>query len=164
MSIWANPVLKSVRNARCTWRVIHNAKWLNASAAEDASIPLELLSAGFPCCSSLPWYQPGMPALQLSSLFVLDSLQWCHSVGRSRGCMSVCASAVQLGWGLGCGCAFSFFPSLFKELKMPDWSFLEWCVVSVAWWLPLRPADMCIGQGPCVQLYSTSAKNERKAI
>lgn len=76
--------------AWCTCCIINDAKWPNASAAQDASIALELISARCSCCWGLPWSPPGMPALRLSSLFVPDSLQWCHSVGRSRGCLSAC--------------------------------------------------------------------------
>lgn len=53
---------------------INGAKWLNASAAQDASIPLELgihvdAEAGHGS------YPSGLPALKLPSLFAPDSLQ-----------------------------------------------------------------------------------------
>lgn len=84
-------------------------------------LPPHSSSQGVHVCRGLPWYPPGMPALQLSSLFVLDSLQWCHSVGRSRGCMSACLSAVQLdrGWGV-----FPLLLSCFEEPKLPELQFM----------------------------------------
>lgn len=61
--IYVSKFSLKISDTGCTWRIINNAKWLNASAAEDASIPLELLSAG---CSFARACHGISPACQLS--------------------------------------------------------------------------------------------------
>ena len=52
-----------------------------------------------PCWCWGHWIHPAgqLSSPLLSSLFVPDSLQWCHSVGRSRGCKSAYVLFRRLG-------------------------------------------------------------------
>lgn len=80
----------------CLWLLTVHYKWCKMAECFCCTRCLQLTGADT-CPVSMLQLRPangtrpsGVPALQLSSLFVPDSLQWCHSVGRSRGSMSAC--------------------------------------------------------------------------
>ena len=139
---------KSVTSARCTWRSINNAKWLNASAAQDASIPLELISSMLLGPAMVSAWHASSPALlplcpRFSAMMSFSGpITWLHV------CVPLLFSWAEVGV-----CLLLCLSVLFEELKMPEWSFFKSDVSSMWHDGCSKALDSRIDQGPSAQFF-----------